>query len=261
MDSNELKLTIFQQPLVWESEAENLENFNKLISGLNQETDVLILPEVFSTGFSMDAKKLAVPMDGIAVKWMQKWANEKGVAVCGSLMIKEEGKFYNRFLWVEPNGKIITYDKAHLFRMGEEHAQFEAGNKQVLISYKGWQIAPFVCYDLRFPVWLRKTPQFNYDLSIVVANWPQKRAAHWKALGIARAIENQAYFAFVNRVGEDGLGIYHSGDSQLISPLGEVVWSLADEASVQTLTISKSALIEYRKSFPANLDADIFEIK
>lgn len=261
MDSNELKLTLFQQPLVWEDEAKNLENFNKLISGLNQDTDVLILPEVFSTGFSMNAQKLAVPMDGIAVTWMQKWAKEKDVAICGSLMIKEGGDYFNRFLWVEPNGKIITYDKAHLFRMGEEQAQFKVGHKQVLISYKGWHIAPFVCYDLRFPVWLRRTPQFNYDLAIVVANWPQKRTAHWKALGIARAIENQAYFATVNRVGKDGLEVYHSGDSQLINPLGEVVWSLADAEAVQTLILSKNTLLEYRNTFPAYLDADNFEIK
>ncbi|MCF8255677.1 MAG: amidohydrolase [Bacteroidia bacterium] len=258
--NQDLKIALIQQDLIWENKLENLQKFDQLISNIKEPIDLILLPEMFSTGFTMRADKFAETMDGNAVSLMKKWANEKHVAVAGSLIIKEVGKYYNRFVWVEPNGEIQTYDKAHLFRMGEEQLHFSKGLNRIIISYKGWKIAPFICYDLRFPVWIRKSKNFDYDLLLFSANWPERRKFHWNLLLQARAIENQSYVAAVNRIGIDGNGMNHSGDSQIISPLGEVIYKQEYQASLGIINLSKEVLVKYRETFPVGLDADTFEI-
>jgi omega-amidase len=258
--TQDLKIALVQQDLVWENKIENLQKFDQLISKIKEPIDLVLLPEMFSTGFTMRADMFAETMDGNSVSLMKKWANEKHVAVAGSLIIKEGDKYYNRFVWVEPNGKFQTYDKAHLFRMGEEQLHFSKGLNRIIINYKGWKIAPFICYDLRFPVWIRKTKNFDYDLLLFSANWPERRKLHWNLLLQARAIENQSYVAAVNRIGIDGNGLNHSGDSQVINPLGEIIYKQEFEASFDIIQLSKEVLLKYRETFPVGLDADNFEL-
>ena len=254
-----LKITLLQQELFWEDIPANLAKFSALISSRPNTGDIIVLPEMFSTGFSMNAETYSQTMEGSAIEAMKLWSQNTNAAICGSLMIKDQDKFFNRFVWVEPNGKILTYDKSHLFRMGEEQNHYSKGTQRLLISYKGWKIAPFICYDLRFPVWLRRTLTYDYDLLLIVANWPKKRMEHWKALARARAIENQCYLVAVNRVGEDVNKMYHSGDSQIISPLGEVLFTKADEECVFQYDLNLEEITGYRNNFPAGLDADSFE--
>jgi predicted amidohydrolase len=235
--------------------------FEEILQNNPPETDIVILPEMFTTGFSMQVELFAETMDGKAFTWMKQLANKSKSAICGSFMAKENGFYFNRFLWIEPDGKFYTYDKAHLFRMGEEQKHFTKGNSQLLINYKGWKIAPFVCYDLRFPVWIRRRKDFNYDLLIFVANWPERRKMHWITLSKARAIENQSYLLAVNRVGEDGNSIYHSGDSMAVEPDGNVYYIREHEKDVAIIEVDKSKLNNYREIFPAGLDADEFYLK
>ncbi|OYU96145.1 MAG: amidohydrolase [Bacteroidetes bacterium B1(2017)] len=255
-----LRVSLIQSDLVWEDSKANLDNFANEVLKLKNTTDIIVLPEMFSTGFSMRPHLFAQTMEEDAVSSMKEWAIKTQAAVCGSLMIKEGEKYFNRFIWAEPNGTLLYYDKSHLFRMGEEQKHYSKGSIRLLIAYKGWNIAPFVCYDLRFPVWIRKTPEFNYDLLIFVANWPERRALHWKLLAQARAIENQSYVVAVNRVGADGSEIYHSGDSQVVDALGNVVYSNNKGIETATISLSKEDLVKYRETFPVGLDADKFEI-
>jgi predicted amidohydrolase len=260
MESNELKIVLLQQDLVWENVIENLAHFGNLIYGLNQEVDIVMLPEMFTTGFSMQPEIFAMYNQEHSLKTIKKWASDKGVAICGSIMVAEDSRYFNRFFWIEPNSDFSFYDKAHLFRMGEENLHYSKGNTHQLINYKGWKIAPFVCYDLRFPVWMRKTKTYNYDLIILVANWPERRASHWKALTLARAIENQCYLAAVNRIGSDKNNINHSGDSCVINPLGEFVFEAKNSKDLNIITIDKVVVDNCRQQFPAEEDADSFEI-
>lgn len=254
-----LKVTLIQSKLYWEDIPKNLEMFAKKISTI-ERTDLILLPEMFSTGFSMRAKELAEKMDGSALKWMKEQANKKSCIVAGSLMIKEGGKFYNRFVWMRPNGLYEFYDKRHLFRYGNEHKHYTAGKKKIIIELKGWKICPLICYDLRFPVWSRQTS--NYDLLVYVANWPERRNHPWKTLLMARAIENQCYVVGVNRVGADGNGISHSGDSAVINARGEVLSGIrSGKEMVETLTLSYYDLARFRKQFPVAQDADKFVLK
>jgi predicted amidohydrolase len=260
MEDKELKIVLLQQDLSWENVSENLAHFGKLIYGLNQEVDLVILPEMFTTGFSMRPENFAQSNQAHTLETIKKWASEKNVAICGSIMLAENSKYYNRFFWVEPNSDFKYYDKAHLFRMGEENLHYSKGKTQQLINYKGWKIAPFVCYDLRFPVWMRRTKTYNYDLILLVANWPERRAAHWKALTLARAIENQCYLVAVNRIGSDINNINHSGDSRVINPLGEIVCDAKDSNELFIASINKDAVDNYRQQFPVEEDADPFEL-
>ncbi len=260
MQANNLNITLLQTDLVWENVPANLAHFEQLIFGLNQATDVIILPEMFTTGFSMNPHLIAANYQEKTLNTLAEWAQRKDVAICGSFMIEEDSKFYNRFFWVNPNSEFYFYDKAHLFRMGQEQMHYHKGNAHLLIQYKGWKIAPFICYDLRFPVWMRRTKEFNYDLIILVANWPQKRAAHWKALTIARAIENQSFLAAVNRIGEDVHQINHSGDSCIIQPTGELIYEANKSISFENICLNIADLNQYRQQFPAWEDADTFEI-
>lgn len=258
--SDSLKITLIQSNLFWEDKITNIKQFTNRIFDLTEQSDLYILPEMFSTAFTMNSQKLAETMDGFTVTWMKEVALVKNAAICGSVIISENNENYNRFIFVGPNGNVQFYNKAHLFRMGEENKHYYAGKERIIIDYKGWKIAPFVCYDLRFPVWLKRTEIFDYDLMILVASWPEKRISHWQVLTQARAIENQCYLAAVNRVGEDGNQTNYNGQSVLYSPQGKLINELTHEEFETTFTIQLPELKTYRKAFPVYLDDDKFEI-
>lgn len=251
----DLTITLIQSQLDWENIPANIHRFNARIDDIEMATDLVILPEMFSTGFSMNAPELAEPMDGRAVTWLREKAVEKGMVITGSVIIREQNRFYNRLIWARPDGSIGTYDKNHLFRFAGEEKVYTAGNTIFTAQLKGWKIRPFICYDLRFPIWTRNLNN-TYDLALFVANWPAKRAAHWRALLMARAIENQAYVAAVNRVGTDGKGFDYSGHSAVLDPRGEVLFEKERVSCSTTLTLSRKALTDYRNEFPAWMDAD-----
>ncbi len=256
----DLRIAVVQSALVWQDWAANKAQFTARIESLAGQADVIVLPEMFTTGFSMDTATSAQSMDGDAVNWMRAMAESSGAAICGSMVMEEPGVgFTNRFLWMPPAGAYSYYDKRHLFRMGAEHQHYQSGDRRVVIDYRGWRILPLVCYDLRFPVWSRNRQ--DYDLMVLVANWPAKRSMHWKVLSQARAIENQAYVAVCNRVGEDGNGWSFSGDSRIISAEGEILAELEPDADGVLLhTLSSDKLTQYREGFPAWQDADSFTL-
>lgn len=240
----------------------NLDHFTKQISKLETYPDVIVLPEMFSTGFTMKPELLAEVHEGPALQWMQEMAEKTGSVITGSVAVKDDGSYYNRLYWAQPDGKYYMYNKRHLFRMGNEHEHYTAGTQRLIIEYKGWRICPLICYDLRFPVWSRNSNQNPYDVLIYVANWPQVRSYPWEQLLVARAIENQCYVAGVNRIGEDGNGIPHSGNSAIINPRGEYICKpeLNGDLAV-TAQLSMEYLIDFRKQFPVLSDADQFEIQ
>lgn len=261
MEEN-LHITLLQTSLYWEDKAANLSMFDKKLEEVKEHTDLIVLPEMFSTGFSMRSEILAETMDGETLKWMRLKAAQKKCVITGSVIIKEEGAYYNRLLWVSPDGDVKYYSKRHLFRMAKENNYYNSGSERLVVELKGWKIAPLICYDLRFPVWSRRTKMFDYDALIYVANWPERRNHPWKTLLMARAIENQSYVAGVNRVGLDGNNIIHSGDSAVIDFKGEKISSLnAFEEKAETITLNKQTLSDFRQSFPAHMDADEFEIR
>jgi omega-amidase len=255
-----LKITIFQGYLFWENIDKNLQNITLRLSSIREKTDLIILPEMFNTGFTMSAELLAEPMDGKTMQWMQQVAKKYDCVVTGSIIITEDDKFYNRLIWMQADGTYKHYDKRHLFALGKEHHTYTAGTEKLIVELKGWKICPVICYDLRFPVWLRNRDA-DYDMLIVVANWPEKRALHWRTLIPARAVENQSYVIGVNRVGHDGNEVYHSGDSTCISPNGDVVYYKRDEEDVYTFTINPAELIKIRRALPFLKDADEFSIE
>ena len=260
-----LYCTIIQTSLAWEDKAANLEMLGKKIFAIKDKTNIVILPEMFSTGFSMKPEILAESMDGDTVAWMKDIARNKKIILTGSLMIKENDAYYNRLLWVLPNGEIGYYDKRHLFGYGKEDEHYSPGKTRMIVSVNGWKINLQVCYDLRFPVWARQNMRENsnkdeYDVLMYVANWPEKRSHAWKTLLVARAIENQCYVIGVNRVGNDGNDIYHSGDSMVMGPLGEILFERSHDECVQTIILDKSKLDDVRNQFPFLSDADNFYI-
>jgi len=250
-----LRVTIIQAALFWEDTDANLAAFDAKIDKIRDETDLIVLPEMFTTGFSMAAEKLAQDMKGESVEWLKKIARNKQADITGSIIIRENGKYFNRLLWAKPDGTLLNYDKRHLFRLTGEEKVYSAGDKNITVELKGWRIRPFICYDLRFPCWTRNFNKY-YDIALFIANWPEKRSYHWKTLLLARAIENQCYVIGLNRVGEDGNGYDHSGDSSVIDPSGNIIFQNQDEESVYTASLSYPVLQEYRKSFPAWMDAD-----
>jgi omega-amidase len=263
MNNNQTKsrltLALVQYSMVWEDASATRDYLNDLLAKQLTETpDVIILPESFTTGFSMQPELVAETMDGASVQWMQKLAETSRSAVCGSLFIKEDGQFFNRFLWIESGNDIVSYDKRHLFSMGNEQLHYTPGKQQILIDYKGWKIFPQICYDVRFPVWSRNT--FQYDLLINVANWPATRRKVWKILLKARAIENQCYVAAVSRVGNDGSGLDHAGKSMVIDPKGQVLMNAGSKSGVLLLTIDLDQRKEFLTKFNALNDADGFTI-
>jgi omega-amidase len=257
----DLKVTLVQSALAWEDIDANLASFGKKLYGIAPaSTDIIVLPEMFSTGFTMNVQSVAETMDGKAIQWLAKQAEEKKCVVTGSLVIKDGNHFYNRLIWMKADGTFEYYDKRHLFRMGQENNTYSPGNKRLIPTLKGWKICPLICYDLRFPVWSRnKANSFEYDCLIYVANWPEKRSYAWKNLLIARAIENQAYVIGVNRTGADGNQIMYSGNTAAINANGEIISKTKpEEESVETVILSRHELEELRKNFPVGLDADEF---
>lgn len=258
----DLIITTIQTHLFWEDVQQNLIHLDKKINDIVMPVDVIVLPEMFTTGFTMNPAQLAEEHEGKGLQWMQQKSKEKNCVIVGSISVKENTNFYNRLYWTKPDGTYEYYDKRHLFRMGNEHQHYTAGDKKLIIEYKGWKICPLVCYDLRFPVWSRNTRDNTFDILIYVANWPEVRSYPWKQLLIARAIENQVYVVGVNRIGEDGNQIKHSGDTCIINPRGEVISkTLAHEDKSETLALSNNYLQEFRKLFPVMMDGDAFEIK
>jgi len=255
-----LTITIIQTNLHWENKKANLDMLSQKIESIKEKTEVVILPEMFSTGFSMQPKLLAEKMDGETIEWMKKIASSKKIILTGSVIIEEDGKYFNRLVWMLPNGEYGVYDKRHLFAYADEHNHYTAGNKRLIAQVKGWKINLQVCYDLRFPVWARKQNEAEYDLLIYVANWPERRITAWKTLLQARAIENQCYVVGVNRVGDDGNNIHYNGESMIIDPLGEILYHKANDEDIFTYTLQKEKLDEVREKFPFWRDADSFDI-
>ena len=253
-DRGDLELALIQTELAWQEPAANRAHFQALLDQA-RGTDLVVLPEMFSTGFSMHSAELAEAEDGPTTAWLREQARRINAVICGSLIIQAaDGSYRNRLLWARPDGSLAHYDKRHLFRMAGEHKHFSAGEVQVLLELKGWQVRPLICYDLRFPVWSRDP--HSTDLLLYVANWPAARRQHWNRLLPARAIENLCYVAAVNRIGEDGKGFPYSGDSQVLDFQGEALLEAGDTDGVFRVSLSGAALAAYRERFPAHLDAD-----
>jgi omega-amidase len=251
-----LKITIIQQDIYWEDKEKNLAMFEKKIDGIKKgETDLIILPEMFLTGFSMNAQNLYEDMNGKTVEWLVKKSAEKKADITGSLIIKESGKFFNRLIWAKPDGSIFKYDKKHLFQMADEHKTFTKGEWRIIVESNGWKIMPFICYDLRFPFWCRNLSN-EYDIAVFIASWPKARSSHWRILLAARAVENQCYVIGVNRVGKDGNDREYDGSSLIIDPLGKTLFDAKDKKSVHYQELFYEILEKYRKNFPAWMDAD-----
>lgn len=254
-----IKITIFQAYLFWENIEKNLQNLSLRLSALKEKTDLIILPEMFNSGFTMNVEKCAERMDGLTMQWMYNTSKNFDCVVAGTLIIEEEGKYYNRFVWMSPDGSFVHYDKRHLFGLAKEDQVFTPGNSRVILKLKGWKICPMVCYDLRFPVWSRNQVD-GYDLLVYTASWPDKRSAHWRALIPARAIENQSFVIGVNRVGHDGNEVYYSGGSMCISPLGDVVYYKPEDEDLYTFTLNPKDLERAKEHLPFLKDADKFNI-
>lgn len=257
-----LTITLVQTNLYWENKDANLKQLEEKIKGINNPTHIVVLPEMFATGFSMNAETLAEKMDGPSVSWMRRIAALKKIVLTGSLIIEDDGHYYNRLIWMLPNGQYGFYNKRHLFAYAKEDEHYSEGQQRFIASVNGWKINLMVCYDLRFPVWARqqyhRAEGFEYDVLICVANWPQRRNHAWKTLLQARAIENQCYVVGVNRVGHDGNNIYHSGDSLVADALGTVLYHKADEEDIFTITLEKNHLSDIREKLPFWKDADPF---
>jgi omega-amidase len=251
-----LSLALVQFNIEWESANNNIEKIEQLISDLHGEVDLIILPEAFNTGFSISSKDMAEQPDGKTVEWMKDFSIRKDCAVCGSLFVIDGGCYYNRFYWIEPNGKLLFYDKRHLFSLGDEDKLFTSGKNQLIIDYKGWRIFPQICYDLRFPVWSRNI--HSYDLLINVANWPASRNEVWKTLLKARAIENQCYVAAVNRVGVDGNDVEYIGNSLVVDAKGIKILKAHHRETVEAISLDYHSLRKFRKKFNTLKDGDDF---
>ena len=276
-----LTVTTIQADLQWEDRPANLRRLEEKIDGISVPTELVILPEMFPTGFSMRPKALAERMDGPTLSWMRSVAARKKIILTGSLIIEEDGCYFNRLIWMLPTGQYGCYDKRHRFAYAGEDEHYTAGQKRLVASVKGWRVLLLVCYDLRFPVWSRQQPPpvaetlakagssaeaparaaLEYDLIIYVANWPERRSHAWKTLLQARAIENQSYVVGVNRVGDDGNKIAHSGDSMIIDPLGETLYHAPKEEDVFTITLTKDRLDTVRERYPFWRDSDHFYIE
>ena len=263
----DLKITTVQTDLIWENKAANFNKINILLKNIG-ETDLVILPEMFTTGFSMKPELFAENLFGETFNWMRQKAVELNAAITGSFICLENGHYYNRLLWVQPDGNYFKYDKRHRFTLAGEHKHYTEGVSRLTILWREWRICPLICYDLRFPVWSRNwsnspfddTHTDYYDLLIYVANWPQRRSHAWKSLLTARAIENQAYVVGVNRIGEDGNGIQHSGDTSIVDYAGELLLQKSHTEGVNTTILSPLKFKEFRDKFGFLNDADDFRL-
>ncbi|MCG8309704.1 MAG: amidohydrolase [Cytophagales bacterium] len=261
---NTLRTTFIQTDLFWEDVDANLAMLEEKISTV-ENTDLIILPEMFNTGFSMEAEKLAEPMNFKTFRWMNQMAKMKNAAICGSYTVREATQFYNRLYFIEPSGAFDFYDKRHLFRMGQEHQTYTRGRKRMIRNYRGFKIMPLVCYDLRFPVWIKNRydkikHEFDYDLLIFVANWPGPRTDVWNALLKARSLENQCFTIGVNRTGSDGTGIDYNGHSACYDFKGHAINEISEQPVIQSVELNPDDLNSFRKNFPVFLDWDDFDI-
>lgn len=254
-----IRISTVQTDLLWEDKAGNLARLEEKLLPLSGKTDLVILPEMFTTGFSMNAEALAEGEDGPSVAWMARMAQSLDAAVTGSLILEEQGRCYNRLIWMRPDGRFSRYDKRHLFSLADEQKHYSGGSQRLLVEWRGWTFCPLICYDLRFPVWSRNNG--SIDMLIYVANFPEKRRLAWKSLLLARAIENQCFVAGVNRVGTDGTGIAYTGDTCLIDYEGEMLHHTSREENVHTLTVRKESMQAFRANFPFLKDADEFQIR
>ncbi len=255
----ELRLALIQSEIYWQQKEANLATFEEKIWQITEPVDVIVLPEMFQTGFSMEHETLSEPMNLTTFKWMKQMAAQKKAIVTGSYMVKEKGQVFNRLLWMQPDGQYKTYDKRHLFRMADEDQSYAMGQERIIVEWKGWKICPLICYDLRFPVWSRNR-NLEYDLLLYVANWPAARVSAWDSLLKARAIENVSYALGVNRVGQDGNEIAYNGHTGVYSPKGDTL-AFSDKEEILLVDLNKRELDSFRSKFPAHLDADEFELK
>lgn len=253
---------MIQAFLHWENQEENTSHLGGQIENVPEDTDLIILPEMFSSGFTMNAQKAAEPMDGPTMQWMRRTAAKKNAVITGSIVSEHDKRYYNRLIWMQPDGNYRFYDKRHLFRLASEDHTYTGGSHRWVFEWKGWRVFPLICYDLRFPVWSRRSASFDYDLLIYVANWPERRNKAWKTLLPARAVENQSYTAAVNRIGEDGNGIYHSGDSAIYDYSGNTLISVEPgQPGILSFVLNKEEQDQFRSQFPFWKDADHFEFK
>lgn len=257
MSDRDLRITLVQADLAWENAGQNLLQFDRHLDEIGA-TDLIVLPEMFTTGFSMNPQAVAEPMDGPAVEWLRETARQHDADIVGSVAIREDGRYFNRLIWARPDGALIHYDKRHLFTYAGEHEHYTPGQAQQVVHLKGWNIAPFICFDLRFPVWSRNRGQ--YDAALYIASWPARRAAHWKSLLPARAIENQAYVIGVNRVGVDGNDLAYDGDSMVIDPLGDICFHANVNAVVHQQQLSRRMLDDTRAKLPFLRECEQFEL-
>jgi omega-amidase len=254
----DLKIALVQSIQHWEDIPANLEMFDQKVKFLNGKADIIVLPEMFSTGFSMNPEKLAETMEGPAVAWMMQAAKSADAVISGSLIIKENGNYYNRLVWMKPDGSMEYYDKRHLFSMAGEEKIYTPGTKKLIVDVKGWKVCPMVCYDLRFPVWIRNAEQ--YDVLIFSANWPDRRIQHWRKLLQARAIENQCFVIGVNRVGKDGNDFEYRGHSMFIDTQGDIEIEIKDEEKTEIAVLKYDTLKFTRRYMPFLDDMDGFSV-
>lgn len=255
---NRLRITTVQTELSWENVQANLYRFYDKLADLKGKTDLIVLPEMFTTGFSMNAQKVAERINGKTINWLSEQAAELDSVITGSIIIEENGEYYNRLIWMRPDGTFSQYNKRHLFTLAGEHHVYSQGETRLLVDLKGWKICPLICYDLRFPVWSRNVHQ--YDLLLYVANWPMKRSAHWKALLTARAIENQCYTIGVNRCGQDENGLHYSGDTSIIDYSGNIIHQVANREDIYTTTLNLDEQKNFRTRLNFLPDADDFTL-
>jgi predicted amidohydrolase len=259
---NNLRITLVQTALHWNDPEANRRMLDEKLAPLAGVTDLIVLPEMFTTGFTMEPERYAEAANGRSVDWLRRKARDLRACVVGSVATLDGGKHFNRLTWARPDGSCASYDKRHLFRMGREHEHYAAGAHRIVVELNGWRICPLVCYDLRFPVWSRqgRHPGQEYDVLLYVANWPERRRYAWSTLLKARAIENLCYCVGVNRIGADGAGVTHTGDSMAFDFLGQPMLTESTDAFVQIVSLDAAALTEIRERFPAHLDADDFRL-
>jgi predicted amidohydrolase len=256
----DLTVSLVQYNIVWENKQQNVDYLEKKLEQVRDKTDIVVLPEMFSTGFSMNVEYLAENFHGPSLRWLKRKAKYLNAVVSGSFIAVENGKYYNRLFWVTPKGVVSSYDKRHLFRMADEHQSYSPGTASMVVKANGWNVSPFICYDLRFPVWSRNIAN-AFDLMIFVANWPDQRSDHWQTLLKARAIENQAYVVGVNRIGSDANQIRYSGNSLVFDPLGKELGGCGNKEMILSVKLDINVLKNYRSKFPVWQDADKFRLE